>query len=101
MPRNACIRPILSDSHAQTIRPPPLNSASAATRPPAAVTDAPVTSRVASAAWEISAMPQVTFRARIAVSRYHWGVRRASPRLNTRVPATAEPVVAGVNPGTR
>ena len=30
------------------------------------------------AAWEISAMPAVTLSVRIAVRKYHWGVRSAS-----------------------
>ena len=31
------------------------------------------------AAWEISAMPAVTLSVRIAVRKYHCGVRSASP----------------------
>jgi hypothetical protein len=37
----------------------------------AAVALKPATSVAVAAAWEISAMPAVVFRARMAVSRYH------------------------------
>ncbi len=38
----------------------------------------PAMAEPAPAAWEMSEMPAVTDRARIAVSRYHCGVRSAS-----------------------
>ena len=67
---------------------------------PAVAAVTPAMSCAASEACEMNAMPHAVFSARMAVSRYHCGVRRASARVYTRVPATDGPADLGSKPGT-
>ena len=84
-------RPMRWAIAAHATRPAPLNSANTPTAAAAPAGVRPPTSTAAPAMTETNEIPATTASVRIAVSRYHCGIRSASAGVK---PSSASPVVA-------